>query len=131
MAIAAVAGTTLVANAPGSSLLLGMDPFLRGLTVVCWATATWWIPMLVILFVWRHVYRGFELRYDPLYWGAVFPLGMYAVATSRLAAGLDLPFLVPLSRVFVFLALAAWTVTFMGLVRSLARAAWSPADATT
>lgn len=130
MAIAAVAGTTLVANAPGSPLLLEMDPFLRGLTVLCWATATWWIPMLVILFVWRHVYRGFELRYDPLYWGAVFPLGMYAVATSRLAAGLDLPFLIPLSRVFVFLALAAWTVTFVGLVHSLARAARSPAGAT-
>ena len=26
-----------------------------------WATATWWIPMLVILGVWRHGYRRFPL----------------------------------------------------------------------
>ena len=32
--------------------------------------------MLVILGIWRHLIRRFPLRYDPLYWGAVFPLGM-------------------------------------------------------
>lgn len=26
-----------------------------------WATATWWIPMLVILGFWRHVYKRFLL----------------------------------------------------------------------
>jgi hypothetical protein len=34
------------------------------------ATATWWIPMPVILGVWRHVYRRFPLKYSPMYWGA-------------------------------------------------------------
>ena len=36
--------------------------------------------MLLILGIWRHVIRRFPLRYDPLYWGAVFPLGMPYVA---------------------------------------------------
>jgi len=43
-------------------------PFVRGLTLMFWATATWWIPMLVILGVWRHVYRRFPLVHDPLNW---------------------------------------------------------------
>jgi tellurite resistance protein TehA-like permease len=130
MAISTVAGTSLVANAAGSPLLSRMEPFLRGFTVFFWATATWWVPMLVILGVWRHVYRRFEVRYDPLYWGAVFPLAMYTVATFRLAEVFELPFLMLLPRVFVFVALTAWTLAFAGLVQSLARAARTAAHAT-
>lgn len=68
MAISALAGTTLIANVPRSALLGQMRPFLLGFTALFWATATWWIPMLVILAVWRHVYRRFEMTYDPLCW---------------------------------------------------------------
>jgi tellurite resistance protein TehA-like permease len=75
--------------------------------------------MLVILGVWRHVYRRFPLRYDPLYWGAVFPLGMYTVCTFRLAQVIDAPFLSVIPEVFIYIALAAWSVTAAGLVRQL------------
>ena len=79
--------------------------------------------MLVILGVWRHVYRRFPLRYDPLYWGAVFPLGMYTACTFRLAAVIDAPFLSIVPRTFLFVSLAAWTLTMIGMVRHLARLA--------
>ncbi len=128
MAISTLAGTTLVANAAGSPLLASLEPFLRGFTVLFWATATWWIPMLVILGVWRHVYRRVPFRYDPLYWGAVFPLGMYCVATHHVATVFELPLLVSVSWVFLVFALAAWSATFAGLVRSLSRRA-RPASA--
>ena len=77
MAISTLAGSLLIMNAPDAPFLQSLAPFLKGFTVFYWATGTWWIPMLLVLGVWRHVYQRFPLEYDPLYWGAVFPLGMY------------------------------------------------------
>ena len=119
VAISTLAGAMLVAAAPLSPLLQELMPFVKGLTLMFWATATWWIPMLLILGVWRHVYRRFPLRYDPLYWGAVFPLGMYAVCTFRLANAIDAPYLLVIPQLFLYIALAAWTMGMAGLVRQL------------
>jgi tellurite resistance protein TehA-like permease len=63
--------------------------------------------------------RRFPLRYDPLYWGAVFPLGMYTVATQQMAEAKDLGFLQQIPQVFVCVAIVAWAVTFAGLLASL------------
>jgi tellurite resistance protein TehA-like permease len=119
VAISALAGTLLALAAPLSPLLQELLPFIKGLTLLFWATATWWIPMLIILGAWRHLYRRFPLRYDPLYWGAVFPLGMYAVCTFRLANMIDEPVLLIVPRVFLYVALAAWALAFSGLAGSL------------
>ena len=120
-AISTLAGAALVAAAPHSPVITQLLPFVRGLTVMWWATATWWIPMLVILGIWRHVVRRFPLRYDPLYWGAVFPLGMYTVCTARLAAAVDAAYLRSISEVAVFVALGAWAVTASGMALNLVR----------
>jgi len=115
-AISTLAGTMLVAAAPHSPVLVQILPFVRGFTLMWWATATWWIPMLVILGVWRHGIRKFPLRYDPLYWGAVFPLGMYTVCTARVARAVDAPYLAAISGVFVYVALGAWGIAAASMV---------------
>ncbi len=125
MAISTLAGATLIDSAEGSSLLIPLLPFLRGFTLFFWATATWWIPMLVILGIWRHVYRRFHFTYDPQYWGAVFPWGMYTVCTYQLADVLHLHFLMVVPQCVVYVAIAAWTVTFLAMLHSLAT--WRPA----
>jgi tellurite resistance protein TehA-like permease len=120
-AISTLAGTLLVAASPLSPVLQQILPFVRGLTLMWWATATWWIPMLLVLSIWRHGYRRFPFRYDPLYWGAVFPLGMYTSATVRLSRALDAPFLIAIPRFFVFVALAAWLLVFVSMVGRIFR----------
>src|SRR5690606_33150272 len=104
---------------PAGSFLVELLPFIKTFTLFFWAFATWWMPLLVILGFWRHVLRRFPLAYDPQYWGMVFPLGMYTACTVQLSRALALPFLLAVPRVFVLFALAAWLLTFIGMVRSL------------
>jgi tellurite resistance protein TehA-like permease len=121
MAISTLAGSLLIGNAADAPLLHALLPFLKGFTVFYWATGTWWIPMLLVLGVWRHVWKRYPLRYDPLYWGAVFPLGMYAAATHDMADVLELRFLEFVPPIVAWVALAAWTLTFAGMAVDVGR----------
>lgn len=119
MAISTLAGATLLEHAALSPLVAELIPFIKGVTLFFWAVASWWIPMLLLLGIWRYLIRGMPFAYDPLYWGGVFPLGMYSVATLRLSQTLHAPFLFPLSEAFMVIAILVWTVTLFGMVDSL------------
>jgi tellurite resistance protein TehA-like permease len=128
MAISTLAGVRLVDEAGRMPLLTDLLPFLKGMTLLFWATGTWWIPILLSLGLWRHVYQRFSLRYEHGYWAAVFPLGMYTVCTQNLIRVFQLPFLQPIATAFVWIALAAWALTFAGLTRHVARSDGGPHD---
>ncbi len=117
VAISTYAGSMLASAVEDSVMLAPLRPFILGLSVMFWATATWWIPMLVVLGIWRHWVKGVRLSYDPLYWGLVFPIGMYAACTFRLSDAMGAPFLLWIARMFVIAAIAAWLLTFLGLAR--------------
>ena len=116
MAISTLAGSLLVVDAANGPVVASMLPFIRAGTVLCWATATWWIPLLAVLFAWRHVIRRVPLQYETAWWAAVFPLGMYAAGTHEMIEAIELDFLRPLPALLVDAALAAWTAAFLGLV---------------
>jgi len=119
VAITTLAGARLIIAAPGWLLLNEVVPFLKGFTLFFWAAGTWWIPLLFILGFWRHIYKRFPLKYDPQYWGMVFPFGMYTVCTFQLSKALNFSRLLVIPRFFVYIALTGWFVVFIGLLHSL------------
>lgn len=119
VAITTLTGATLIGRTEAWPLLGRLDPFLLGLVLVFWAAATWWIPLLVALGAWRHLVRGYPIRYDPQYWGLVFPLGMYAVATLAVGGLVGLDFIRSVSAVFLWIALGSWLATFAGMIHHI------------
>lgn len=118
-AIATQAGAALILHDGGSPLLLELAPFIKGFTLFFWAAGTWWIPLLICLAIWTHWHKGVPIVYTPLFWGAVFPLGMYTASTHQLATALDVAALQVIPAVTLYAALLAWGLTFFGLLRRL------------
>lgn len=119
VSITTLAGTRIISNADAFPFLQELMPFLKGFTMFFWATGTWWIPMLFFLGIWRHFYKRYPFSYDPLYWGLVFPLGMYTACTYHLARVLHLQFLYAIPNYFFYVALSAWVIIFCAFLHNL------------
>jgi tellurite resistance protein TehA-like permease len=119
VAITTLAGSTLMLRLGHWPVLGPVAPFLPGFTLFFWAAASWWIPLLIALMLWRYVVRKEVPRYEPALWGMVFPLGMYTTATFQLSRATGFDFLARIPHVFIVLALMAWAIAFTGLIRSI------------
>lgn len=117
-AISTNAGSMLVLTPSSVPFLVSMRPFIEGVTLAMWGWASWWIPLLVLFGVWKHAVRGAPLRYTPMLWSLVFPLGMYALASLRLSLAAEFEPLRRVSDAMVWVALAVWGVTFLGMIGS-------------
>lgn len=127
VAISTLAGSTLILSAINWPFIIEILPFLKGFTLFFWAIGTWWIPLIVILGVWRHIFKQLPLKYHPQYWGMIFPLGMYTVCTGRLSQALEMPFLMAIPSFFVYIALVTWAVAGAGMFYSIGRGYWPSA----
>jgi tellurite resistance protein TehA-like permease len=125
VAITVLAGSTLLLAADASERVKRVAPFVEGVVVMAWATATFWFPVMVAIGVWRHLVRRLPLRYHPSYWAMIFPLGMYGAATFRMRGATDLDALAWLPKVVLAIAVLTWSVAMFGLalegVRALRR----------
>ncbi len=95
--------------------------FIEGFSFALWAFGTWWIPLLVILSLWRHLTGHWPLTYEPSLWSVVFPLGMYSVATFTFGKAVHLTFMAPLARFMFWVAVAAWLLVATAFVRSVTK----------
>ncbi len=114
-AISTNAGSTLILTDSALPFLQSMRPFIDGVTLIMWAWATWWIPLLILFGIWKHGVCRMPLTYIPMMWSLVFPLGMYALASLRLSLATDFPPLRTISLAMVWVALAARVATAMGM----------------
>jgi tellurite resistance protein TehA-like permease len=122
-AIIVLAGARLLGLPAALPVVKATAGFVDGFSFALWAFGTWWIPLLVVLGFWRHVQRRWPLTYEPALWSAVFPLGMYSVASLTFGKVAHLAFMEPLSRFMLWVALAAWLAVAAGLVARIRPAA--------
>jgi tellurite resistance protein TehA-like permease len=115
VAITVLAGANLLLAADASTRVRRVAPFVEGVVVTAWATATFWFPLMVAIGVWRHLVRRLPLRYHPSYWALIFPLGMYGAATFRMRAAIGLGALEWLPKVVLAIALVTWSMAMFGL----------------
>jgi tellurite resistance protein TehA-like permease len=121
-AISTNAGSTLLLTDSGMPFLRSMRPFIDGASLIMWAWATWWIPLLILFGIWKHGVLRVPIAYTPMLWSLVFPLGMYALASLRLSLASDFRPLRMLAQGMVWVAFAAWAATAAGLLMSCRRA---------
>jgi tellurite resistance protein TehA-like permease len=114
VSIATLAAATITA-AGGAPLRDWTATLTRPAAVVLWTLASAWIPVLLaaqarylLLALWSHSAR----------WAAVFPLGMYSVATSSLAGQFHLAALRCIALAASWIALTACAVASAGMSRS-------------
>lgn len=122
MAITTVAGVRLLQIMQPSPFLASLRPYIAGFTIMMWAWGTWWIPLLVMMGLWKYGVRRQPLRYEPALWSIVFPLGMYATALHLLSQLPGIEFFSVIAPTFTWLAFAAWLLVLVGWLASVLRA---------
>jgi len=139
-AITTLAGTTL---GPRLAAFQGWEPYapvIVGVTFLAWAIASWWIPLLLTIDVWKFLTGGTDGEpsawvlllpwsrlgfgdrphtYAPTAWGRVFPMGMYTASTLNLAGIGTFGLLSVVPAYWGWFALVVWAVTFVGMLRAI------------
>jgi tellurite resistance protein TehA-like permease len=118
-----VAGGALAISALAGAKLLGvpawhgggLHDFLRVVTLVVLALVlAWYLVLAVAELGWpRH-------HYDVRRWATVFPMGMTAVATLSVGTAARVGRLRTPGQILLWIAVAAWALTLVGLLRSIA-----------
>lgn len=119
-AITTNASSGLDMSKPALTVLYEIHSVIDSVALLSWTWATWWIPLLVIISIWKHIVHKVPLRYDPRQWSIVFPLGMYTVATYQLSLAAEFDPLHQVSHIMVWVAITVWAVAMVALFRRIA-----------
>ncbi|MGB3698082.1 MAG: tellurite resistance/C4-dicarboxylate transporter family protein, partial [Gordonia sp. (in: high G+C Gram-positive bacteria)] len=114
-AITVVAGAT-IAGMTDAPILHPTRATVEAVSIFFWGFGTWLVPPLLFAGYWRHIRHRIPLRYDVSVWSIVFPLGMYGVGCHQLGIVNDVPLLDRIGHVEIWIAVAAWALTFVGFL---------------
>ena len=106
-----LAGVTILNSAPADHDITQYAPVIKIFGLMGWAAASWWLVLLVLQEIWRHMKVGFS--YSVGYWSLVFPVGIYVVASIEMAQMLSMTFLNDLGNIFFYAALVLWILIFV------------------
>lgn len=111
-------GATAITVLAGSHLVLALNragfvstelvTSVQAAVFAFWAWGTWWIPILILLGIWKHAIRRAPLDYQPELWSMVFPLGMYSVATTSMAVLPSFRAVHPIGADFLWIGVLSW-----------------------
>ena len=59
-----LAGSQLLTLPAEFPSVVSTRSFVAGASFVLWAVGMWWIPLLVVFGIWRHLVRRYPLRYE-------------------------------------------------------------------
>ncbi len=116
-ALVVVAGSHIV-GMTGAPLVDDVRGLVSGLLVLFWGVAAWLLPVMVALGVWRHGFQRVPLRYTPMLWSIVFPLGMFAASGMSLGGTDRVPLATWIGRELMWVALAVWALTYLAMAWS-------------
>lgn len=117
-AITVLAGSRILLLRHDIPVMTAASAVVSGLTYVLWAFGLWWVPLLIIFGVWRHLINHEPLRYEAGLWSIVFPLGMYSVASMLFGRTARLPLLVDIGEVGTWIASLVWLAVTVVMVRA-------------
>ncbi|HVS91317.1 MAG TPA: tellurite resistance/C4-dicarboxylate transporter family protein [Mucilaginibacter sp.] len=118
-AITSLSGSTLLQTLTAANYP-DLIPICKAVTLAAWVIAAWWIPLLIILEIWRHFFRKIPFTYFPVNWDLVFTVGMYTASSFQLARLFGSPLLLILAHIMLYMALPVWLITFISMLFSFA-----------
>lgn len=118
-AITSLSGSTLV-QTPAAAIYPELMSVSKAVALAAWIIATWWIPLLIMLEVWRHFYKKIPFNYFPVNWDMIFTVGMYTASSFQLAHLFRSQLLLIIAHIVIYIALLVWLVTFISMLYAFA-----------
>jgi tellurite resistance protein TehA-like permease len=129
--ITTLAGATILQHISTTDLA-DTIPFIKGISVLAWATSTWWMPIIILLEVWKYLIKKVPLTYTPQLWSPVFCLGTYTVATFKLSRVLEVPYMQAIAEVFIYAVFVVGALVGLGMcydiIKTFARGSFQKPD---
>ncbi|PRA04146.1 hypothetical protein CQ019_07320 [Arthrobacter sp. MYb229] len=110
-AISVLTGSQLLGLANRGEIPNWLQANIAFTTLALLAIGLWFIPLLLVFGIWRHIIHRHPLSYETGLWAIVFPLGMLATACLSLGSIPDFSALFTLGQIVIWVAVASWAGT--------------------